>query len=230
MQNKKIIIIIGPPGSGKGTQANLLAEKLDFYHFEMSKILEGLFKNKKINKAFSINGEKYSLKKEKQLWDTGKLCSTLFVIYLIKDRIKRLFEEKKGIIFSGNPRTLKEAEEILPFLEKLYEKKNILIFLLNLSEKQSVWRNSRRRICQLMRHSILHTNETKNLTACPFDGSKLIKKSLDEPEIIKKRYEIYRQQTLPLIDFAKNQKFKVLDIDGEQSIVEVFKNISSKIK
>jgi len=228
--NKKVIILIGPPGSGKGTQANLLAEKFDFYHLEMSKTLEESFKNKKNKKIVRINGKNYSFKKEKQLWEQGKLCSPAFVIYLIKDRVKILFEEKKGIIFSGNPRTLEETQEILPFLEKLYGKLNVKIFVLGLTIKESVWRNSHRRICELMRHPMVYNNETKKLSLCPLDGSKLIVRTLDKPEIIKKRYQIYEQETLPLVSYAKNQKFKVININADQSIANVFDNILKKLK
>ena len=122
------------------------------------------------------------VKYEKSLSEAQKEISEL------QEKIKALSKEKKGIVFAGSPRTLYEAEKILPLLEKLYGKANIKIFLLDLPLEQSIWRNSHRRICELMRHPILYNKETLKLTHCPLDGSKLIKRALDKPEVIKKRY------------------------------------------
>jgi adenylate kinase family enzyme len=73
-QIPKVIILMGPPGSGKGTQAELLAERLNLFHLETSKILEEKFKEKTKGEIL-IEGKKYSFSKEKKLWEEGKLCS-----------------------------------------------------------------------------------------------------------------------------------------------------------
>ena len=87
---------------------------------------------------------------------------------------------------TGSPRTLYEGKRIIPLLKKLYGTKNIKIILIKVSAEESIFRNSHRRICELMRHPILYTKETIKLTRCPLDGSKLIRrKGLDDPETIK---------------------------------------------
>lgn len=220
---KQIIILIGPPGSGKGTQANLLADKFEFYHLDTSKLIERVFKEKESDNFIEINGQKYYFKNEKKIWKQGGLNSRPFVNFLIKEQIKKVLE--KGIILSGSPREAEEAEVLMPFLQELYKKNNIKIFLLDLKIEQSIWRNSHRRICELMRHPILYNDETKNLSLCPLDGSKLIKRKLDKPEIIKKRYQIYEEQTLPIVKYLKENNFQLHKIDGSQSVAEVFKNI-----
>jgi len=229
-QKTKVIILIGPPGAGKGTQAILLSEKFHLFYFDTSTIVEKAFKEAKKREFVKIGKEKYYLEREKKLWKEGKLCDPPFVVYLIKEKIKALSKEKKGIVFAGSPRTLYEAEKILPLLEKLYGKANIKIFLLDLPLEQSIWRNSHRRICELMRHPILYNKETLKLTHCPLDGSKLIKRALDKPEVIKKRYQVYLKETLPVIDYLKKRDFKIQKINGAQTVADVFADIQRTIK
>ncbi len=226
-KNKKLVLILmGPPGAGKGTQAELLADKLNLYYFETSKILERKFKEAKKGEFVIVEGKKYFIKDQKKLWLEGKLCDPPFVTYLVKEEIKKLFREGKNLVLAGSPRTLYEGEKLIPFLKKLYGSKNIKVVLLEISAKETIFRNTHRRICELMRHPILYSKETKNLKHCPLDGSKLLKrKGLDDPETIKVRLKEYKERTLPLIDFFKKQKLKVIKISGSPPPAVVFKNI-----
>jgi adenylate kinase len=223
---KLVLIIMGPPGSGKGTQAELLAEKLSLYYLETSKILEEKFKELK-EKFVEIEGQRYFFQKEKNLWLAGKLCSPPFVTYLVIEKIKDLAKQGKNLILSGSPRTVYEGERLVPVLKKLYGKGNIKVILLEQSEKVTIWRNSRRRICQLMRHPILSTKkEFLNLKYCPLDGSKLLKrKGLDDPETIKVRLKEYKERTLPLLTLFKKEKIKINKIDATPPPAIVFENI-----
>lgn len=225
IKNRPVVILLGPPGSGKGTQASLLTDKLNLYCFETSKMGEEKTSQAKSGDYITIRGKKHYLEEERKRWQTGKLWSCAFISYLVKQKIKELAERKRGIVFQGSPRTVEEGKEITPLLEKLYGKTNIKIFLLELSIDQSIWRNSHRRICELMRHPILYNKETVKLTKCPLDGSKLIKRALDKPEIIKKRFKVYEEQTLPLLDYFEKKNFVVKKIKGEQSVADVFSDI-----
>lgn len=229
-QKLKAIIVMGPPGSGKGTQADLLAEKLNFYHFETSGIIEKRINEAKKNDFVLVDGKKYYFAKQKELWERGKLFEPPFTAYLVQEKIKELFKEGKNIIFSGSPRSLYEGERVIPLLKKLYGTKNIKVILLEIAPKETIWRNSHRRICQLMRHPIVYTKETKNLKICPLDGSKLIRrKGLDDFQTIKIRLKEYKERTFPLIDYFKKEKLKVIKINGSPPPVIVFKNILSRI-
>jgi len=227
----KVIILMGPPGSGKGTQAILLAEKFDLYHLETSKLIERKIVEAKKGDFVEIESKKYFLEKEKKLWKRGILCSPPFVTYLIKEKIKELAKEKKGIVFSGSPRTLYEGEEVTPLLKKLYPSENIKIVLLKLRAEESIWRNSHRRICELMRHPVLYSKETIKLTLCPLDGSKLIKREgLDDPEIIKIRLKEYKERTFPLVDYFKKENLEVKQVDGSPPPAVVFEKILKILK
>lgn len=224
--NLSVILILGPPGSGKGTQANLLAKELDYYHLETSKILEREISKAKEGETIEIEGEDYSYAKEKKLWKEGKLMSPPFVMHLLKEEIKRLYKQKFSLILSGSPRTLFEAKRIYPLLSDLFGKEDLDVIQLKLSAKESIFRNSHRRICKLMRHSILYNDETKNLTKCPLDGSELLeRKGLDDPETIKVRVKEFKERTLPIINYYKEQNVDIHKIDGGQSVAKVYKNI-----
>lgn len=224
--NKPIIIIMGPPGSGKGTQASLLAEKLGLYYFETSKIIELNIMNAKKGAFQIIEGKKYFLEEEKKIWENGGLCSPQIVTFWVKEKIKKLAKENQGIIFAGSPRTIYEAENLVPLLEKIYKKENIKIILFDLPPEQTLWRNSKRKICALMRHPIIYHNETNNLKICPLDGSKLItRKGLDSKKSIIVRLEEYKNRTLPIIDYFKKNKYKIVSINAVPAPSIVFSDV-----
>jgi len=227
MPNPKAIIILGAPGAGKGTQANLLAERFGLKHIETSKILEKAFKKKR--GAIQVDGKEYSFEKEIEIWKNGELCSPPLVVHLLQNKIKELAKEQKSIVFSGSPRTLFEAEKIMPLLEDLFERKNIFIFFLKLSVEDSVFRNSHRRICQLMRHPIIWHDETKNLKRCPMDGSELLKRELDKPEIIEERYRVFEKRTLPIIESIEEYGYKIIKVNGAPPVADIFQELSSHL-
>lgn len=226
IMEKQVIILFGPPGAGKGTQAGLLAERLGFYYFETSKLLEKIFNSEDPKRQFKIEGKTYTTKEEKENWTSGLLTSPPFVTQLVKESIGKIFKEQEGLIMAGSPRTLYEVEREMPVLEKLYGKENIKVILLEIKPEETIFRNSHRKICELMRHSILFNKETENLTTCPLDGSRLVnRKDLDDPETIKVRIKEYTERTLPMVEYFERNDIKVKKINGEQSVADVYNNI-----
>lgn len=230
MKKPSAIIIMGPPGSGKGTQAELLAEKLDIFHLETSEIIEKKLANAKKGEYLKVSGRKYFLVQEKKLRESGELMSPPLINFWVKEKIRELAGENKEFVASGSPRTLYEGKEIIPSLKRLYGLKNIVVISFKLSARESIWRNSRRKTCQLMRHPILYSKETSKLKKCPFDGSRLVIRKDDKPEIIKTRLKEYRERTLPLLDFYKKEKIKVIEVDGSPPPAEIFENILNALK
>jgi len=221
-----VVILFGPPGAGKGTQGELLSEKLNLYYLETSKLIEDCVMNAKKGEYMVVDGKRYYFDKERENWKQGILCSPPFVTGLVIKKIKELALEGKGILMSGSPRTVFEAQKEVPLLKKLYGKDNIKVILIEISPEETLWRNSHRRICKLMRHPILYTKETKDLKICPLDGSPLLKREgLDDPETIKVRLKEYKQRTFPLLQYFKKQKIKVKKVNGEGTVEEVFKRI-----
>jgi adenylate kinase len=218
----KVFMLIGAPGSGKGTQAELLAKKYKLTHFETSKILEKrLARAKKNDKEMALAKRQYY---------AGKLVIPALVARIVVDKVKELHKKGKGIVFSASPRTLFEAENLIPLLLKLYGQKNINIFYIKLSKKESVRRNSVRKICVKNRHPIPFVlKEYKNVKKCPFDGSKIVTRALDKPAIIARRYKVFQKDTKPVLGYFKKHGFNVRLINGEQSIEKVHQDILSRI-
>ncbi len=171
------------------------------------------------------DGQKYYLADEKKKWETGELNSFPFVTKIVIERFSKLHDEGRGLLLAGSPRSLYEAEREMLFLQKAYGKRNIHVIILNISEETTIERNSKRRICELMRHPILSNVETESLTMCPLDGSKLIKRTgLDDPDSIKVRLQEYRNHTFPIIQYIRAQGFQVEEIDGLGSPAQVFRD------
>lgn len=224
-KNPKVIIVMGPPGSGKGTQAELLAEKFNLYQLETSEIIEKNFAIAREDDFVKIGIKKYFLSDEKKLRESGKWMSPPLISFWVKNEIKSLSKKGKGIIISGSPKTLFEAEEITPLLKRLYGTSNIKVILIKQRPEVSIWRNSKRRICQLMRHAILYTKETAKLKMCPFDGSKLIRREDTNPEVVKAKLKEFKERSLPVIDYFEKQGLKVKEVNGEPPVAVVFKSI-----
>lgn len=227
---KSVIIVMGSPGSGKGTQAQLLAEKLDLYHLETSEIIEKNLRNIKKGDFLQVKGKKYYLLEEKRIRESGELMSPSLITFWIKEKIKELYKEGKGITTSGSPRTLYEGKEVIPLFKKLYGTENVKVIFTDVSAKESIWRNSHRRTCELMRHPILYSKETVKLTKCPLDGSKLVSRVDDTPEVIRVRLKEYKERTLPLLELFKKEDLKVIKINGSPPPADVFQNVLKALK
>ncbi len=225
--DKKIIILLGPPGSGKGTQGQLLSEKYGFYFFETSVLLEQILNSD--TEFLGTPEGKFYIKDEKELRTSGKLNSPPFVMKLISDKISKLNESSESILFSGSPRTMFEAEKLLEILDNLYGKDRIVLFVLEMDPQDSIFRNSNRKICELMRHSILYNDQTKDLKHCPIDGSLLIKRQGvgDDPETIKVRIQEYKTRTEPIINYFQEQGIQTFKIDASKVPSQVFGDIIS---
>ena len=218
------VIMYGPPGSGKGTQANLLADKLGLIHLDTGRFLEGLVHDP-ANKSNKV------IQKERKLFDTGILMTPSFVLKEIAKKTKFIAKGDEGIVFSGSPRTLFEAKGLIPVLEKLYGKKNIYPFVLKIKESVSIKRNSNRIICSICRAPLLTKfYPSKNPKYCPICAGPFYKRTLDNKETMKIRLQEYRERTEPVLGYLKKRKYKVSQVDGELPPFLIFRKIYGYFK
>lgn len=193
--SKIAIILLGRPGSGKDTQAELLAEKFGLISLVSSKLLERAFSGSK--RTVTLEGKIYDVAKEHRHMHGGTLVNFNFVSNLVNDEIRRAARSGKGLIMSASPRSKTEAKKELPLLHKLYGDK-VFIFHVYISPREVYVRN-------LKRHR-------KDLP------------ELDTREIIKKRLDAFNRYTLPVIKKLEREK-KIIEINGEQKIMKIHKDI-----
>src|SRR3989344_5796766 len=148
--NLKVVIICGPPGAGKGTQAEMLKDKFGFYHFETSRIIEAALNSNPAG-YINIDGQKYFYEEERRKFSSGELNTPAVVSFWVKQKIKELVDENKSLVFSGSPRTLFEADQLFPVLIEFFVKDNICVIELQVIPQISIDRNNSRRICSSCR-------------------------------------------------------------------------------
>jgi len=205
------IIILGPPGAGKGTQAELISQKLGIPHIATGDILRDEAKRK------TRLGQK-----AKEYMVQGLLVPDDLVIAIVK---KRLAEAgKDGFILDGFPRTREQAEALEDFT-------NLDLALnIKLSATEIVRRLSSRRVCEdCGRNYNLVLKPPKQEGRCDLCGGRLFQRPDDRPEVIKQRYEVYTQQSAPLVQFYKERSI-LREIDGEKAVEDVLQNVLKAIK
>lgn len=207
------IIMLGAPGAGKGTQAKLISDKYQIPHISTGDIFRANIKN----------GTELG-KKAKTYMDQGLLVPDELVVDLVVDRVKQ-DDCKKGYILDGFPRTIPQAESLDKALMELGDKIDYAIDV-EAPDESIIKRMSGRRACPECGATYhIVTIPPKKEGICDRCGKELILRDDDKPETVKKRLEIYHEQTEPLIDYYKNQGI-ILEVDGMKDSIQVFNAIA----
>ncbi len=211
------IIIIGPQGSGKGTQALFLAERFNATHIDVGRML------RKMSKEDSDLGrelhEIIHIKKE--------LVSDDIILKALIEEFRKVPSER-GIILDGAPRRVEQIEEVEQAFASSGRKLDKVIFL-NVSEDESIERVSRRYSCSnCHKHFTLGENLISPSDLCPDCGCPVEQRKDDTEVGIRKRLSIFKEQTMPVVEhYRKNEK--LAEVDGMKNKKEVFQEILSKI-
>jgi len=204
-------ILLGPQGSGKGTQATLLGTK-----YKIPNISTGEIFRENIKKGTELG------KLAASLINDGKLVPDNVTNKLVQDRIKEK-DCKNGFILDGYPRNLEQAK----FFDEIT---NIdYVIDIELPDKETVNRLSSRRQCSKCSAIYGAVNLKKGQNKCEKCQGSLIQRKDDQPDAIKKRLDIYHKETEPLIAYYM-KKGNLLQINGEQSIEKVFGDIVKAIE
>lgn len=196
-----ILILLGPPGSGKGTQAKRLSKERGWPQLSTGDMLRSNIKE----------GTQLGLE-AKAFMDKGELVPDSVVIGMIENRVDAS-DCKDGFILDGFPRTIPQAEA----LDELLKSKSLMIdsaILFNIDEKELVRRLGGRRTCKdcgSMFHDVAAPPQKAG--TCDQCGGQLVQRDDDKPEVIHNRLKVYQEQTAPLVGYYREQQ-KVSEIDA----------------
>ena len=202
------IVMLGPPGVGKGTQAKILAEKTGLAHISSGDLFRDNIKNQT---ELGQLAQSYMNK--------GELVPDDVTIAMIRDRLSRP-DCQAGAILDGFPRTPAQAEALKQMLAEFGGNVDRVPFI-NADEEVLVTRLSGRWTCRANGHVFHATfNPPKVDGICDLDGSELYQRDDDKVETVKRRIQVYAEQTAPLIQYY-HEAGKLVEIDGAQSIEQV---------
>ncbi len=206
------LVLLGPPGVGKGTQAGKISQYLNIPHISTGDILREAVKR----------GTPLGLK-ARHYMEKGELVPDEIVISIIKERIQEN-DCQKGFVLDGFPRTVVQAEALEKVLSEFGRAINVALYI-EADEEEIIRRLSGRRTCKecgQIYHMIF--NLPKDGKRCELCGGELFQREDDKVETVRNRFRVYLEKTLPLVNFY-NKKKLLKKIDGARSAEEVFNEI-----
>lgn len=213
---RRFIVLLGPPGAGKGTQAKGLAEKLRLAHISSGDIFRD---NLKAQTDLGKLAQTYM--------DRGELVPDDVTIAMINDRLQKP-DCDRGAVLDGFPRTPAQADALKEMLKKL-DGEVIRAPFINVPAQVLIERLGGRWSCRAQGH-VFHeiNNPPKTAGVCDYDGSELYQREDDKAETVKRRIDVYIQQTSPLLDYYKSAGLLV-EVDGTQAIEKVTTDLLAAI-
>jgi adenylate kinase len=206
------IILLGPPGAGKGTQAAGIVEKHNIPHISTGDIFR-----KNIKEGTELGN------KAKSYMDQGMLVPDELTVGLVKDRLLQ-DDCKNGFLLDGFPRNTFQAEALDKFLDEINSPLNNVINI-EVDKNLLVTRAIGRRICKQCSATYhIEFNPPKVAGICDVCGGELYQRADDNEETVSKRIQVYLDETKPLIEYYSNKGI-ISTIEGEQSIDKVFEDI-----
>jgi len=210
------LIIFGPQGSGKGTQADLLAEKYSLAHIETGQIF------REIGRENSELGRKI-----KQLNDSKEMIPDEITVDIIKNSLEKVVTSK-GIILDSAPRTLGQIDPVEKMLKELGRPIDRAIYI-TLPYDESVSRITKRYACTVCyRHFVLGKHIANNEDPCPTCGGPVMQRNDDTPDGVAKRLKTFYEVTVPVIEQYRENGM-LIEVDGNQSVEKVFEDIIKQI-
>ena len=199
------IVLLGAPGSGKGTQAALLKEMYGIAHISTGDIL------RQEVAAASVLG-----KKAGTYMNGGALVPDAIILEMMESRLLQS-DTRRGWLLDGFPRTVAQAEGLVTLTGRIRQQIDAGV-ILNVTPETVVQRLSGRRVCEACQ-GVTNVNETQ-AGACPLCGGKLVLRPDDEPAVVRKRIAVFEQQTRPVFEFFRRHH-NVVEVDASRSIDEV---------
>lgn len=201
-----IVILLGPPGVGKGTQGVLLCEQKGLHHLSTGDLLRAA------RRAGTPLGQE-----AQKFMDAGQLVPDEVILGMVGEKLTEL-GSGAGVVFDGFPRTVPQAEALSGLLAKLGRQVDRVI-VLTADDQVLIKRVSGRRSCpECGTVYNVHFNPPAEAGKCDKDGAELTHRADDSEETVATRLEVYRRQTEPLIAFYEGSEAEVRHVDGDQAV------------
>lgn len=215
---KKIIIFLGPPGSGKGTQAKLITQKFHYGHISTGDLLRALESD-----PTASADDKLLLKKMK----AGELVSDDLIFRLAFGAIEKYLSAGQGVVLDGAIRNVAQARKFQEFFEQKNLNGEVTVVEVALTDEESYNRLTRRRICSACGEIIPYLPATRDLTACPKCGGEIRARHDDDPAVVERRIREQGNAALsPILDFYE-QLGALKKVDGMGTIEQVENEIAN---
>ncbi len=211
------VVLLGPPGAGKGTQAQILSQELGLAHISSGDLFRENLKNQtELGKL------------AQDYMNRGELVPDDVTIAMVRDRLQRE-DAAKGAVLDGFPRTPPQAEALSKMLAEWNSQVDIVPYI-SVPAEVLIERLSGRWTCRTSGH-VYHEkfNPPQQAGVCDIDGSELYQREDDKPETVRNRIRVYMQQTAPLIEYYRN-KGLLVELDGTQPIEKVTEQLMDEVK